>query len=89
MVFSYASHLALGNTQKRAIYECAIVQPYREQDSILDADGDLHNEYEDPDVDMNAFKERRESDSWRVTSSTRAESGSLMLVDQGRVTALV
>ena len=61
-----------------------IVQPYREQDAILDAEGDLDNESDDPDVDMNEFKVRRESDSWSVTSSTRAEPGSPMLVDQSK-----
>lgn len=58
------------------IYECVVVQPYREQDAILDEEGDLDNESDDPDLGL---KSRRDSDS--VTSSMSAEHGSPIHVD--------
>jgi hypothetical protein len=70
------------NSKKRAIYECVVMQPYREEDKILDAEGELDNDSDDLDFDLNEFKAHRDSDLWSVTSSTHAEPGSPMLIDE-------
>ena len=59
-----------------------LFQPYREQSAILDAEGDWENESDDSDVDIYEFKSYRDSDSGSITSSTKAELGSPMLVDK-------
>jgi hypothetical protein len=63
------------------MYECIIVEPYREAGSILDEEGDLDNESDASEIDMDEFRSRRDSSSYSVTSSTREEVGSPMIIE--------
>ena len=63
------------------MYECVIIKPYREADEILDAEGELDNESDASDIDMDEFRSRRDSSSHSVSSSTRGEVGSPMIID--------
>ena len=44
----------------------------------MDAEGELDGESDISDIDTNEIRERRDSGSHSVTSSTRGEVGSLM-----------
>jgi hypothetical protein len=63
------------------MYECITVEPYCEVGSILDEEGDLDNESDASDIDMDEFRLRRDSSSRSVTSSTRGEVGSPMIIE--------
>lgn len=67
---------SLANSQRREMYECVKVRSFREQDTILDAEGELDNESDLSDIEMSEYKGG--ADSRSVTSSTHAEPGSPM-----------
>lgn len=58
---------------------------YREELTILEAEGALDNELEDSDVEkmksISQVKERRDSASRSVTSSINADAGSTMIIE--------
>jgi hypothetical protein len=62
------------------MYENTLVTPYREKDEILAAEGDLDNESDASDIDMDVYRSRPNS----VTSSTGAEAGSPMVVSDSK-----
>ena len=64
------------------MYECVIVKSYRGADEIIDAEGELDNESDVSDIDMDEFRSRRDSSSNSVTSSIHGEIGSPMVVDE-------
>lgn len=61
--------------------ECVIMRPYRGSDEILDAEGELDNESEAGDVEMDEFGLLRDSSPNSVTSSIGGEVGSPMMID--------
>ena len=66
--------LVCANSQIPRIYECVMVEPYRADPKILNAEGDLDGEQDAPDAEIEELPLLRMAHS--VTSSTRAEAGS-------------
>ena len=66
--------LVCANPQIPRIYECVMVEPYRADPKILNAEGDLDGEHDAPDEDIEELSLLRMA--YSVTSSTRAEAGS-------------
>jgi hypothetical protein len=52
------------------MYECVIVQSYLEEDSILNEEGELDNESDDSEFDVEVRDRRRESNNSDLTSSS-------------------
>ena len=46
----------VANDQKRPMYECIQVYSYREQESVLNEEGDLDNESDDSDFEMEMMR---------------------------------
>ena len=65
------------------MYECVVVQPYHEEDSVLNEEGELDNESDDSEFDAGETKDRRResSHSDSTSSSMVVEHDSSMIVD--------
>ena len=65
------------------MYECIQVQSYWEQDSVLNEEGDLDNESDDSEFDMEMMKKIRRHGSASVSSqgSVGVRYGSPMSID--------
>jgi hypothetical protein len=55
------------------VYECIEVKSYREQDSVLDEEGELDNESDDSDYEMEMMKKIRRQSSQSAASQTSLE----------------
>jgi hypothetical protein len=68
------------------MYECIQVHSYHEHDSVLNEEGDLDNESEDSDFEMEMMNKKtrkiQNRESISSTSSTTARYGSPMSVDE-------
>jgi hypothetical protein len=71
----------LTNDQKRPMYECIQVYSYREQDSVLNEEGDLDNESDDSDFEMEMMRKSRYRESVGSETSITARYGSPMSVE--------
>ena len=65
------------------MYECIQVQSHREQDSVLNEEGDLDNESDDSEFEIEMMKKTRHQGSSSVSSegSVRVRYGSPMSID--------
>jgi hypothetical protein len=68
--------LVFADSLKRPMYDCIIVKPYREEDEILDAEGDLDGESDASDIDMREIQSHQNGFSHSVSPSTRDKVGS-------------
>jgi len=72
----------LSNDQKRPIYECIQVYSYREQDSVLNEEGDLDNESDDSEFEMEMMRKKNtHRESVGSETSITARYGSPMSVE--------
>ena len=71
----------LANRQKRPVYECIQVNSYHEQDSVLNEEGDLDNESDDSDYEMEMMRKSRHRESAGSEVSITARYGSPMSVE--------
>jgi len=70
------------NDQKRPTYECIQVYSYHEQDSVLNEEGDLDNESDDSDFEMEMIRKSRQRVSAGSETSMTARYGSPMSVGE-------
>ena len=71
----------LANRQKRPVYECIQVNSYHELDSVLNEEGDLDNESDDSDYEMEMMRKSRHRESGGSEISITARYGSPMSVE--------
>ena len=64
------------------MYECIQVHSYQEQDSVLNEEGELDNESDDSDFEMEMMSKTRHRESVGSESSITARYGSPMSVGE-------
>jgi len=78
----FNSHLSSrANDQKRPMYECIQIYSHREQESVLNEEGDLDNESDDSDFEMEMMRKSRHRESIGSETSIAARHGSPMSVE--------
>ena len=73
--------VVLANDQKRPMYECIQIYSHREQESVLNEEGDLDNESDDSDFEMEMMRKSRHRESIGSETSITARYGSPMSVE--------
>jgi hypothetical protein len=68
--------------QKRPMYECIQVRSYHEHDSVLNEEGDLDNESDDSDFEMEMLNRKMKTMRNRESGSSTS-SGTSMAVRHG------
>ena len=76
----------LANDQKRPIYECVQVYSYCKRDSVLNVEGDLDNESDDSEFEIEMMRKKsRYREFVGSETSITARYGSLMSVERNSV----
>jgi len=73
--------LVLTNDQKRPMYESIQIYSHREQESVLNEEGDLNNESDDSDFEMELMRKSWHQESIGSHTSISARHSSPMLVE--------